>query len=74
MAISLHAVDEKEQAAVYGVESYPALEAIVSNVEKHGLGVRATLLLRKGGVDNYKKYESAINTLIDKGIDNITSW
>ena len=47
MAISLHAVDEKEQAAVYGVESYPALEAIVSNVEKHGLGVRATLLLRK---------------------------
>ncbi|MEK6809762.1 MAG: radical SAM protein [Nanoarchaeota archaeon] len=74
IAVSIHSVDEKEQASVYGIKNYPTLEMIVSNVEKHGLGVRATLLLRKGGVDNYDKYETAINTLIDKGIDNITSW
>jgi len=74
IAISIHAVDEKEQASVYGLKSYPALETIVSNIQQHGLGVRATLLLRKGGVDNYKKYEKAIKTLIDQGINNITSW
>lgn len=74
IAVSIHEVDEKEQAAVYGVKSYPALETIVSNVEKHGLGVRGTLLLRRGGVDSYRKYKEAVNTLIDKGIDNITSW
>jgi MoaA/NifB/PqqE/SkfB family radical SAM enzyme len=74
VAVSIHAADEKEQAAVYGVESYPALESIAGNVEKHGLGIRGTLLLRKGGVDNHKKYEEAVKTLIGKGINNITSW
>ncbi len=53
IAVSIHAVDEKEQAEVYGVKNYPKLEKIVSNVEKHGLGVRGTLLLRKEGVNNY---------------------
>jgi sulfatase maturation enzyme AslB (radical SAM superfamily) len=74
IAVSIHDVDEKEQASIYGLDSYPDLEKIVNNIEKHGLGVRATLLLRKNGVDNSSKYESAIQTLIEKGIDNITSW
>jgi len=74
IAVSVHAVDEKDQAAVYGIKSYPELEKIVSNVEKHGLGVRGTLLLRKCGIDNSTKYEAAVKTLIDKGINNITSW
>jgi len=74
VALSIHSVDEKEQAKIYGLKNYPDLEKIVSNVEKHGLGVRGTLLLRKDGVDNPIKYENAVHTLIDKGIDNITSW
>ncbi len=74
IAVSIHEVDEKEQAAIYGIKKYPAFKTIVRNVEKHGLGVRGTLLLRKGGVDNSKKYEQAVKTLIEKGIDNITSW
>jgi len=74
IAVSIHAVDEKEQAAVYGLKSYPKLEKIVENIEKHGLGVRGTLLLRRGGVDNSKKYEAAVKTLIGKRIVNITSW
>ena len=74
VAVSIHAVNEKEQTAIYGIKNYPDLEKIVHNVEKHGLGIRGTLLLRKKGVDNSKKYESAVKTLIDKGINNITSW
>ncbi len=74
VAVSIHEVDEHKQAQIYGIEKYPDFETIVNNVEKHGLGVRGTLLLRKGGVDNYKKYKNAVETLIDKGIDNITSW
>ncbi len=74
VAISIHSVDEKEQAAVYNLKSYPKLEKIRRNIQNHGLGVRATLLLRKNGVDNSNKYEDAVKTLIDKGIDNITSW
>ncbi|MFA5887233.1 MAG: radical SAM protein [Candidatus Nanoarchaeia archaeon] len=74
IALSIHAVGEKEQAKVYGIKEYPKLETIVSNIEEHGVGVRGTLLLRKGGVDDAIKYEDAIHTLISKGIDNITSW
>ncbi len=74
VAVSIHEVDEKEQANVYGVKNYPDLENIVKNVESHGLGIRGTLLLRKGSIDNSRKYETAVNTLIEKGIENITSW
>lgn len=74
IAVSIHSVNESEQAKIYGIEKYPALESIVKNIEKHGLGVRGTLLLRKNGVDNAKKYEHGVQTLIEKGINNITSW
>lgn len=74
VAVSIHDVDEKEQAKVYGLEEYPALEKIVKNVEEHGLGVRGTLLLRKGGVDGPRKYAESVEVLIGKGIGNITSW
>ncbi|VVB77735.1 Radical SAM superfamily protein [uncultured archaeon] len=74
IAVSIHSVDEKEQAKIYRVNNYPKLEAIAENIKNQGIGVRATLLLRKNGVDNSKKYEESIHTLIDRGIDNITSW
>jgi MoaA/NifB/PqqE/SkfB family radical SAM enzyme len=74
IAISIHSVNEKEQAETYKIKEYPKLEDIANNIKEHGLGVRATVLLRKNGVDSSKKYEHAVNTLIEKGIDNITSW
>lgn len=74
VAISIHSADEEEQARVYNIKSYPDLETIVNNIEEHGVGVRATLLLRKNGVDNSAKYKQAVLTLIGKGINNITSW
>lgn len=74
VAVSIHSVDEKEQAKAYNLKSYPSLEKIIGNIKEHGLGVRCTLLLRKNGVDDSVKYEHAVNTLISKGIDNITSW
>ncbi len=74
IALSIHDVDEKKQAGIYGVKNYPNFEKIKSNVEQYGLGLRATLLLRKGGIEDEQKYEKAIKTLLRKGIDNITSW
>ncbi|MFH1065626.1 MAG: radical SAM protein [Nanoarchaeota archaeon] len=74
IAVSIHSPNEKEQAEAYNLKEYPNLETIIQNIKEHGVGVRATLLLRKDGIDNAVKYESAIHTLINKGIDNITSW
>lgn len=74
VAISIHDVDEKKQAEAYNLKSYPKFEKIIFNIKKYGVGIRGTLLLRKEGVDNAKKYEEAVQVLIKKGIDNITSW
>jgi len=74
VAVSIHAVEEKEQARVYGLSEYPSLEAIANNIKEQGVGVRGTLLLRRGGVDNSSKYEDSVKKLISMGIDNITSW
>jgi hypothetical protein len=74
MAISIHDPDEVEQAKVYGIDKYPKLKTMVANVSRFGIGVRATLLLRKGGIDTSEKYKNAVTTLIEKGFDNITSW
>lgn len=74
IALSIHAADEKEQARAYNIGEYPAFEKIIKNVREAGLGIRGTLLLRNKGVDDSVSYERAVNTLIEKGIDNITSW
>ncbi len=74
VAISIHGVDEAEQARAYNLRDYPKLDRIFENIKSRGVGVRCTLLLRKGGVDTSDKYGQAVSRLIEKGIDNITSW
>jgi len=74
VAVSIHDVDEEKQAKIYGLDSYPQLEEIANNVQEQGVGVRGTLLLRKGGVDNAQTYSDAVHQLIKKGFDNLTSW
>jgi hypothetical protein len=75
VAVSIHSTDRYRQAEAYGLYDYPNFSVIVENVRRHGLGVRATLLLRKGEVDCSKAYDVAIRRLIYTfEIDNITSW
>jgi MoaA/NifB/PqqE/SkfB family radical SAM enzyme len=75
IAISIHSPDEERQAQVYGVPHYPMLTTIRQRIESYGIGVRATLLLRKGDVDNASRYQQALKSLINlDGFNNITSW
>ena len=74
VAISIHHYDEKEQAKAYNLKEYPKFETLVKNITRYGVGVRGTLLLRKGAIDTPSEYEKAVKVLISKGIDNITSW
>jgi hypothetical protein len=75
IAVSIHSVDQAEQAAAYRLKKYPDFREIFGNIRKCGVGVRGTLLLRHGVVDNAASYESAVEKLInDYGVDNITSW
>ena len=74
IAVSIHSVDKDKQAAAYGIKEYPYFQNIFDNIKRFGLGVRCTLLLRKGEVDNAKKYQEAIEYLDAVGCNNITSW
>lgn len=74
IALSVHSTNPREQANAYNVASYPSFESIIENTRKNGLGLRATLLLRKNGVDTAEKYSNSIEELIRMKIDNITSW
>lgn len=74
VAVSIHSTDVSRQAQAYGLEKYPSFEKIFSNIKNFGLGLRCTLLLRKGEIENAKSYERAVHDLLDLGVDNITSW
>ena len=75
IAVSIHSVDNEKQAAAYGLKHYPDFRIIFGNIRKYGIGLRGTLLLRKGEVDDAASYEYAVLTLIwAYGVDNITSW
>ena len=73
VAVSVHGL-HKQQAETYGLTQYPAFEDIFQNIRKHGVGVRVTLLLRRGLIDNCFEYENAVRYLLGMGINNITSW
>jgi len=74
IAVSIHSVDPVKQAAVYGVPHYPQFKKIFTNIQKHGIGARATIILRKGEVDSVPMYKAAINQIVEDGCRNITAW
>lgn len=74
VAVSIHAISEVDQARVYGVKEYPSYKRIFENIRRHGLQGRATILLRKGAIDNADDYKRMIETLKNVGVENITSW
>jgi sulfatase maturation enzyme AslB (radical SAM superfamily) len=74
VAVSIHSTDRQEQAKAYGLEQYPSFTDIFRNIQRYDLGLRCTLLLRKGGVEDYRTYSSAVHKLGLYGVNNITSW
>jgi len=74
IAVSIHSPIRYRQAEAYNIFEYPEFSHIFSNISAYGLGVRCTLLLRKGGIDCADEYACAVERLIRYGVDNITSW
>jgi sulfatase maturation enzyme AslB (radical SAM superfamily) len=74
IAVSIHNIDEIDQAKTYGIKEYPSFEKIFNNIRRHGLQCRATILLRKGAIDDANTYYKAIETLRFYNVNNITSW
>jgi MoaA/NifB/PqqE/SkfB family radical SAM enzyme len=74
MYITVHDIDVKNNARVYGVESYPSLEDVFSRIRDADLSIRTNLVLSRGAVDSYEKFITAIDYLQRIGADSISAW
>lgn len=72
--VTVHDVDEKRNAELYGIESYPLLGNIISKIHKNGLRMRANLVLRKGAIFTLEDFVRNVEDLMGLGVDSISAW
>jgi hypothetical protein len=74
IAVSVHYPTEEGQASAYGIKEYPLFQDIISNIKRHRLQCRLTLLLRKGAIDHADFFKWTLDKFIGMGCQNFTSW
>lgn len=72
--ITVHNIDEKKNAEIYGVKKYPSLEKIFSRIHDNGLLVRGNIVLSKNTIYTAKDFISSVEHLEKIGIDSISAW
>ncbi len=72
--VTVHDIDEKKNAKLYGIEKYPDLELIISRIHDAGLLMRANLVLSKNNIGDHKKFISMIEKLKKLNVDFISAW
>jgi wyosine [tRNA(Phe)-imidazoG37] synthetase (radical SAM superfamily) len=75
--ITVHSIYEKENAEIYGVQSYPSLKTIVKRIHDTNLQVRANLVLSKktiSSISTYGQFRVATIYLQNIGVDKISAW
>lgn len=74
MYITVHSVDEAENAKAYGISYYPSLEVVISRIHDAGLVMRANIVLSNSTIGNLENFVSAIESLKQKGADYAAAW
>jgi len=72
--VTVHDVDEKKNAMVYGIENYPSLELVLSRIHDAGLMIRANLVLSLNTVGTFDKFVPTVGHLKMLGVDYISAW
>jgi MoaA/NifB/PqqE/SkfB family radical SAM enzyme len=72
--VTVHSIDEKKNAKVYGIEKYPSLELVVSRIHDAGLYMRANLVLSKNTIGTSEEFISTIKYLSNLGVDKVSAW
>lgn len=72
--LTVHNSDEKENAKIYGIKEYPAINKIIETIHKYNLNVRANLVLGIGVIDNFETFKITVEDLIKYNIDGISAW
>lgn len=74
MYTTVHDVDEKENARIYGVKSYPSLKLVLSRIHESNLLMRANLVLSRRTIGTFEKFVSTASYLKNIGVDLISAW
>jgi MoaA/NifB/PqqE/SkfB family radical SAM enzyme len=72
--ITIHNINEKENAKIYGIETYPQLTEIISRIHENNLLMRANLVLSKKTIHTEKEFVQTIKYLNKLGVDSISAW
>lgn len=72
--LTVHDVDERENAKIYRVKTYPSLELILTRIHAADLLARANLVLNKETIDTFDKFRSTVEKLREIGFDYISAW
>ena len=72
--VTVHNIDEKKNAEIYGIEKYPSLKQVISNIHDVGLLMRANLVLSKKTIGTFEEFSYTIEHLIDMGVDYVSAW
>ncbi len=72
--VTIHDVDEEKNAKIYGVESYPNLDTIISRIHEANLLMRGNLVLSRKTIDTAEKFVSTVGYLKEIGADLISAW
>jgi len=72
--ITVHDLNEKRNAKVYGVAEYPSLKKIVSRIHSADLRARANVVLTRDNIGTCEKYISMAEGLRKIGFDHVSAW
>ena len=72
--VTVHNVDEKENARIYRIKSYPPLDLVISRIHNAGLRIRANLVLSKRTIATLEDFALTLNHLVNIGVDSVSAW
>lgn len=74
MYVTVHNIDEKKNAQVYGIKNYPSLELVISRIHDADLNMRANIVLSKNTIGTFDEFRSTVEYLFAKDVDRISAW
>lgn len=72
--ITVHNIEEKLNAKMYGIEKYPSLRLIIKRLHKAKLLARANIVLSKLTIKDFETFKKTAEYLFVIGIDSISAW
>ncbi|MGV8086762.1 MAG: radical SAM protein [Candidatus Woesearchaeota archaeon] len=72
--ITIHDINENDNAKIYGIENYPSIKTIVSRLHDNYLLMRANIVLSKRTISTLEEFVNTTNYLKNIGVDSISAW